>query len=111
MLTLARQSIEVQRSVIGHIASAIARVGDGEYESASCAFDFVFIDGPSDENKFLLLIKVCPYVLISPYAHFFCFVEAAILFECGRHEDAILRVDGLIEVVGDKSPYITVRVR
>jgi hypothetical protein len=58
-LTIARQSIEVQRSVIGHIAIAIARVGNGEHESAIRAFDLVFTNGLGTENNFLLLIKVC----------------------------------------------------
>jgi len=32
------------------------------------------------------------------------------LFECGKHKDAILRVDDLIDTVNDKSQYIAVRV-
>ena len=38
------------------------------------------------------------------------FTQAIILFECGKHSDAISRVDDLINVVGDKSLYITVHV-
>ena len=33
------------------------------------------------------------------------------LFQCGKHDSAISRVDGLIDVVDVKSLYITVRVR
>ena len=33
------------------------------------------------------------------------------MFEYGKHEDAISRVDGLIGVVDDQSLYVTVRVR
>ena len=32
------------------------------------------------------------------------------MFECGKHKDAILRVDDLIDTVNDKSQYIAVRV-
>ncbi|KAH0834960.1 WD40-repeat-containing domain protein [Lanmaoa asiatica] len=86
-------SIEVQRSVIGHIASAMAHVGDGEYESAMRAFDLVFTEGFPTENKFFLLIR------------------AIILFECGKHDDAISRVDDLIDIVDDQSIYLTVQAQ
>ncbi|KAI9569819.1 WD40-repeat-containing domain protein [Boletus coccyginus] len=89
----AKKSIEVQRSIIGYIAHAIAHVGNGEYESATRVFDLVFSEGIPSENRLLLLIK------------------AIILFECGKHEDAVLRVDDLIDIVNDKSPYIAVRAR
>jgi hypothetical protein len=59
VLTIVRQSIKLQRSAIGHIATAIARIGNGEHESAMRAFDLVFTDGLGTENNFLLLIKVC----------------------------------------------------
>ncbi|KAH0826783.1 hypothetical protein J3R83DRAFT_5198 [Lanmaoa asiatica] len=88
----AKESIGVQRSVIGYIAHAMARVGNGEHDSAMRVFDLVFTEGLPTENKFLLLIK------------------AIILFECGKHDDAISRVDDLIDMVDDKSIYITVRV-
>jgi hypothetical protein len=61
VLTIARQSIEVQRSAIGHIAIAISRIGNGEYESAMRAFDLVFTESHGINNDFLLLIKVCVY--------------------------------------------------
>ncbi|KAI9569853.1 hypothetical protein HD554DRAFT_2170850 [Boletus coccyginus] len=89
----AKKSIEVQRSIIGYIAHAIAHVGNGEYESATRVFDLVFSEGIPSENRLLLLLK------------------AIVLFECGRHEDAVLRVDDLIDIVKDKSPYIAVRAR
>ena len=59
VFTIIRQSIKVQRSIIGYIAHAIALVGNGEHESALRAFDLVFSEGLPSENKFLLLIKVC----------------------------------------------------
>ena len=39
------------------------------------------------------------------------FVQAVILFECGKHDDAILRIGDLIGIVDDQSLYVTVRVR
>ena len=41
----------------------------------------------------------------------FRFTQAVILFECGQPYDAISRVDDLIDIVDNKSLYITVRVR
>ena len=59
LFTIVRQSIKVQRSVIGYIAHAITLIGNGERESALRAFDLVFTGGLPSENKFLLLIRVC----------------------------------------------------
>ena len=39
-----------------------------------------------------------------------CFAQAIILFLCGKRDDAILRVNDLIDIVDDKSLYCTVRV-
>ncbi|KAI9569843.1 hypothetical protein HD554DRAFT_2327802 [Boletus coccyginus] len=89
----AKKSIEVQRSVIGYIAHAVAHIGNGDHKLALRVFDLVFCEGIPSENKLLLLIK------------------AIILFECGKHEDATLRVDDLIDIMVDKSPYITVRAQ
>ncbi|KAI9569842.1 hypothetical protein HD554DRAFT_2327801 [Boletus coccyginus] len=89
----AKKSIEVQRSVIGYIAHAVAHIGKGEHELALRVFDLVFSESIPNENKHLLLIK------------------AVILFASGKHEDAILRVNDLIDIVDDKSPYITVRAK
>ncbi|KAF8556859.1 hypothetical protein OG21DRAFT_1482770 [Imleria badia] len=89
----AKKSVTIQSSLIGRVALAMSLAGSGEYESAIRDFDLVFSDGLPVENRFLLLIK------------------AIILFECGKHEDAISRVDGLISIVDDQSPYITVRAQ
>ncbi|KAF8555425.1 hypothetical protein OG21DRAFT_1602885 [Imleria badia] len=89
----AKKSIEAQRSVIGYIANAVTRIGNGDYESAIRVFDLAFTDGLATDNNFLLLIK------------------AIILFECGKHHDAVSRVDDLIDIVGDKPLYITVRAQ
>ncbi|KAF8556862.1 hypothetical protein OG21DRAFT_1495255 [Imleria badia] len=89
----AKKSIKVQKSVIGYIAHALAHLGNGDHESAMRVFDLTFGNGLPSENKLLLLIK------------------AVILFECGKHDDAILRVGDLIDIVDDQSPYITVRAQ
>ncbi|KAF8554954.1 hypothetical protein OG21DRAFT_1439363 [Imleria badia] len=89
----AKKSIEAQRSVIGCIANAVSRIGNGDHESVIRVFDLVFTDGLATDNNFLLLIK------------------AVILFECGRHHDAISRVDDLLDIVDDKSLYITARAQ
>ncbi|KAG8216979.1 hypothetical protein J3R82DRAFT_7285 [Butyriboletus roseoflavus] len=89
----AKMSIKVQRSVVGHIANAMAHVSNGEYESAMRIFDLVFSDGLSAEKNFLLLVK------------------AIFLFECGNHDNAISRVDDLIDLVDDHSLYLTVRAQ
>ena len=59
LLIIISQSIEIQRSNIGLIASAIARLGSGEYDAAIDAFDLVFKDALPSDNSFLCLIKVC----------------------------------------------------
>ncbi|KAF8547157.1 WD40 repeat-like protein [Imleria badia] len=89
----AQKSTKVQRSVIGYIAHAIAYLGNGDHESAMRVFDLVYSAGLSSENNLLLLIK------------------AIILFECGKHDDAILRVGDLIDIVDGQSIYITVRAQ
>jgi len=73
-------------------------------------FDLVFSEGIPSENNLLLLVKVCDCHPRCRLVPIFCFTQAIILFECGKHEDAILRVDDLINIVNDKSPYIAVRV-
>ncbi|KAF8556856.1 hypothetical protein OG21DRAFT_1482768 [Imleria badia] len=89
----AKKSTEIRRSIIGHIAHAMAHAGNGEHELAMRVFDLVFVDSIPTENKFLLLVK------------------AIILFECGKHHDAISRVDDLIDIVDNQSLYITVRAQ
>ncbi|KAF8546332.1 hypothetical protein OG21DRAFT_1502001 [Imleria badia] len=87
----AKKSTKAQRSVIGYIAHAIAHIGLGDHESAMRVFDLAF--GLPGENQLVLLIK------------------AIILFESGKHDDAILRVGDLIDILEDQSPYITVRAQ
>lgn len=111
VLTTARQSIEVQRSAIGYIAHAVAHIGNGEHESAMRIFDLVFSECTPSENRILLLIKVCAHHPRCCLISIFCSTQAIILFECRRYEDAILRVDDLIDIVDNQSPYIAVRVR
>jgi len=73
-------------------------------------FDLVFSEGIPSENKLLLLMKVCACHSHRCLVPIFHFTQAIVSFECGKHEDAILRVGDLIDIVKDKSPYITVRV-
>ena len=75
-----------------------------------CVFDLVFSEGIPSENKLLLLIKVCAGDPRCSLVLIFRFAQAIILFECGQRSEAILRVEGLIRIVDDKSPYITVWV-
>ncbi|KAF8554958.1 hypothetical protein OG21DRAFT_1573744 [Imleria badia] len=83
-----------KRTVIGYIAHAVNLIGNGDHDSAIGVFDLVFTDGlATGHNNFLLLI------------------EAIILFECGKHQDASSRIDYLIDIVNDKSLYITVRAQ
>ena len=49
--------------------------------------------------------------LSSPSVLTSCFVQAIILFECGKHDDAILRVGDLVDISDDPLLYVTVRVR
>ncbi|KAG6369523.1 WD40-repeat-containing domain protein [Boletus reticuloceps] len=86
----AKTSLGIQGSVIGYVSHAISLVGSGEYEAAMDEFDSVFCDGLPCENNLLLLVK------------------AILAFECKKHDEAISRVDDLIDIM-DKSPYIAVR--
>lgn len=87
----------------------MARAGNGEHESALHVFDLVFSDDVPTGNRFLLLVKVCAYrTRCCLYRNF---LQAIILFECGKQHDAISRVDYLIDIVSHQSLYITVRVR
>lgn len=60
VLTFARQSVEIQRSTLGHVAITIARAGNGEPDAAIRVFDLVFADGLStaSEGNLVFLIKV-----------------------------------------------------
>ncbi|KAF8554959.1 hypothetical protein OG21DRAFT_967167 [Imleria badia] len=85
----AKKSIEAQRTVIGYIANAVSLIDNGDHDLAIDVFDLVFTDGlVTGHNNFILLIK------------------AIILFECGKHPNAISRLDNLINIVDDKSLYI-----
>lgn len=52
------KSLVIQPSVVGHIAKAMALIGNGEGETAIRLFDLVFGHCDSDDNKILLVIKV-----------------------------------------------------
>lgn len=88
----------------------MAYVGNEDHESARRVFDLIFSDGFPTENNFLLLIKVCLSVCSTFVPIRFHFTQAITLFLCGKHDDAVLRVDNLINIADDKSLYLTVRV-
>ncbi|KIN93449.1 hypothetical protein M404DRAFT_36093 [Pisolithus tinctorius Marx 270] len=71
------KSLQVQSSPIGHVAMAVALLGQGDREGALCAFDLAFHDCEPHDNRILLLLKFI------------------IVFESGNQEEAILRVEYL----------------
>ncbi|KAI6144223.1 hypothetical protein BKA82DRAFT_4175783, partial [Pisolithus tinctorius] len=73
----AKESLQVQSSPIGHVAMAVALLGQGDREGALCAFDLAFHDCEPHDNRILLLLKFI------------------IVFESGNQEEAILRVEYL----------------
>ncbi|KAH0836360.1 hypothetical protein J3R83DRAFT_7913 [Lanmaoa asiatica] len=85
-------SLEVQPSVIGYVAKAIARVGQGESQAGIRTFDLAFMHCSLKEIAFLLLIR------------------SVILFEIGERDDAMGRVHDLIEKVDDKSIFYTAQM-
>ena len=58
VLIIVHQSIMVQQSVVGHIAHAVALLGNGDDESALLGFDRAIGEGLPSEKHILSLIKV-----------------------------------------------------
>ncbi|KAF8552355.1 hypothetical protein OG21DRAFT_1511593 [Imleria badia] len=77
----ATESIKIEPSVIGYIAKSVALVGNGEKHKAYRACDIAFERFHSTHVSFLLLVK------------------AIIVFMAGEHDDAISRLDDLIDTV------------
>ncbi|KAI6030214.1 hypothetical protein EDC04DRAFT_2898602 [Pisolithus marmoratus] len=73
----AKESLQVQPSPIGYIAMAVALLGQGDRESALCAFDLAFLDCEPHDNGYLLLLK------------------SILVFESGNQEEAMKRVEHL----------------
>ncbi|KAG1854595.1 hypothetical protein F4604DRAFT_1932654 [Suillus subluteus] len=75
----ALKSISIQPSLMGCISRGIALCGKGPFQDAMKAFDlgFMYVDADLNKTRFLLLIK------------------AIALFNAGRHDEAILRVQEL----------------
>ncbi|KAI5983680.1 hypothetical protein EDC04DRAFT_2616091 [Pisolithus marmoratus] len=71
------KSLQVRTSPIGHIAMAVALLGQGDREGALCAFDLTFLDCGLHDIGFLLLLK------------------SILVFESGTQEEAITRVEYL----------------
>ncbi|KAI5984705.1 hypothetical protein EDC04DRAFT_3003763 [Pisolithus marmoratus] len=72
-----KESLHVQPSPIGHIAIAIALLGQGDREGALSIFDLAFHDCDPRDIKFLLLLKLI------------------LLFESAHQEEAIMRLEYL----------------
>ncbi|KAG9309214.1 hypothetical protein JVU11DRAFT_10928 [Chiua virens] len=85
------QSLKIQPSPIGHIALALAYLGQDRREAALWEFDLAFRDCDRADNVFLLLIKVCPGTGQSLQAFEPSFTQSLLLYVSGRHEDAIFR--------------------
>ncbi|KAF8553154.1 hypothetical protein OG21DRAFT_1485613 [Imleria badia] len=83
----ANESIKIQPSAICYIAKSMAHVGNGERSKGYRACDIAFGHSHSNHATFLLLIK------------------AIIVFMAGEHEDAIFRLDDLIDMACDNSIY------
>ncbi|KAF8547868.1 YVTN repeat-like/Quino protein amine dehydrogenase [Imleria badia] len=77
----AKESIKIEPSIIGYIAKSMALVGKGEKNRAYRACDIAYEHFHSTHVSFLLLIK------------------AIVVFMAGDHDDAISRVDDLIDAV------------
>ena len=103
------KSLSIQPSIIGHIAKAVALVGQGQQELALEAFHAVFCNCGADEIKFLLLVQVrgwfdrLPLLLIHP-------TQAILLFLSGKRENAMARVDDLIAVADNSTKYNCLQV-
>ncbi|KAF8551249.1 hypothetical protein OG21DRAFT_1445453 [Imleria badia] len=90
-MTDAKESIETLPSIIGYIAKSVVLLGKGERHKAYRACDIAFEHSPSTHVSFLLLIK------------------AIIVFLAGEHDDAISRMDDLIDALHVKSTCYTVQ--
>ncbi|KAG9313282.1 hypothetical protein JVU11DRAFT_5586 [Chiua virens] len=88
----ATKSLKIQPSPIGHIALALAYLGQDRREAALWEFDLAFRDCDRADNVFLLLIK------------------SLLLYVSGRHEDAIFRVRDLIPRKDDYLTYCCTQV-
>ncbi|KAF8546584.1 hypothetical protein OG21DRAFT_1491063 [Imleria badia] len=89
----ATESIKIQPSVIGYIAASVALVSKGEKHNAYRACDIASERFHSTHVTFLLLIK------------------AIIVFMAGEHDDAISRIDDLINTVHFNSICYVVQAR
>ncbi|KAI6004539.1 hypothetical protein F5J12DRAFT_913667 [Pisolithus orientalis] len=70
----AKESLRIRRSPIGHIAMALALLGQGDREGARCTFDLAFHDCELHDIRFLLLLK------------------SILVFESGNQEEGVLAV-------------------
>ena len=99
----------IQPSVIGYIAKALALVGNGEGHKGYRACDIALERFYSSHVTFLLLIKVCIFELDSLSSVHIS--QAIIVFMAGEHRDAISRVDDLIATIPFNSICYVVQAR
>lgn len=111
MFDLIFQSLKIKPSPIGHIAHALALVGQDRREAALWTFDLAFRDCDHSENNFVLLIKVCPDHVPHLPQFEFCFIQSILLYVSGKHDDAISRVRDLIPPEGGDTAHCCTQVR
>ncbi|KAI6022103.1 hypothetical protein EDC04DRAFT_3092806 [Pisolithus marmoratus] len=79
----AKESLQVQPSPIGHIAMAVALLGQSDRGGALCTFDLAFHDCQLHDIRFLLLLK------------------SILVFESGDHNEAVKRITHLVTRAND----------
>ncbi|KAF9228991.1 WD40 repeat-like protein [Gyrodon lividus] len=89
----AKESLQIQPSPIGHIAMAIALLAQGDRDGSFCAFDLAFYECEPHETWLLLLFK------------------AVLVFEGGRQDDAMKRVDYLAKRRNNDATYLCHQAR
>ncbi|KAI6156824.1 hypothetical protein BKA82DRAFT_4335576 [Pisolithus tinctorius] len=78
----AKESLQIRRSPIGHIAMAIALLGQGDLEGARCTFNLAFHDCELHDHKILLLLK------------------SILVFKSGNQEEGIMHTEHLATIAG-----------
>ena len=104
------ESIKIQPSVIGYIAKSVALVGNGEKHKAYRTCDIAYVRSHPAHVTYLFLIKVC--ILCTQRGYSASYIpQAIIVFMAGERDDAISRVDDLIDTVQFNSICYVVQAR